>query len=526
VTDPTLLKVSGIVDYNQSCGDYSGAVGYEEAINYTGGELLDVCSSSWALNTQNLAVASLTAVDEYPLSQTPEESSIQVFVDGVEWTTGWHYDITTNSVVFDTSLSGGEDLEITFVLTGSLVSMTLADTPDPNSISVYVNGVEWTSGWTYDAATNSIEFDTPLMGGEDVDVEYVPSATAIDYVLTDVPDPSTVSVEVGGASVSNWSYDSANNSIVFTGSISPSSSIEVTYLADSASMAYPLSNVPDTASIVVEVDGQVWTSDWHYDSSLNAVVFDVEVADGQTISITYWIDGAAMDYILSKTPNLSTLTVSVDGVIWYTNWIYDTPTNAIEFLVPLPSGAVVEAIYLGASATNTYSLSSVPDESTLVVYVNGVPWYTNWTYDDITNAIAFTTALASKSSVEVEYIPVSSSIVYGLIGTPRSGSIIVRVNGQSWTTNWTYDSTTNTVVFDVALPDSATVEIEYIDVPSSTWFYLTDVPDEPSLEVIVEGTPWTSGWVYKAGKNAIKFTTDLDPGWVVDVHYGVLASCP
>ena len=101
VTDPTLLKVSGIVDYNQACGDYGSAVGYEEAVNYTGGELLDMLLVG-ALG-QDLAVASLTAVDEYPLSQVPEETSIRVFVDGVEWTVDWHYDTSTNAVVFDVS---------------------------------------------------------------------------------------------------------------------------------------------------------------------------------------------------------------------------------------------------------------------------------------------------------------------------------------------------------------------------------------------------------------------------------------
>ena len=237
-------------------------------------------------------------------------------------------------------------------------------------------------------------------------------------------------------------------------------------------MAYPLAETRTTASIIVGVDGSIWTTDWHYDSGSNAVVFD-GVADGQTITITYWLDGALVDYILSKTPNLATLTVSVDGVIWYTNWIYDSATNAVEFLSPLPSGALIEATYLGASATNTYALSALPDETTLVVYVNRVPWYTSWTYDNVTNSIAFSTPLASKSSVEVEYIPQAR-----MWFTPyRNATSEFHRRSCKRTTlgsNWTYDATSNTVTFDVALPDS-TVEIEYMDIPTSTWFFLTDV---------------------------------------------------
>jgi hypothetical protein len=56
VSDPALIKISGIVDFanlsGDGCGDGTGAVGYEEAISYTGGELLNVCTSDWSLPTQ------------------------------------------------------------------------------------------------------------------------------------------------------------------------------------------------------------------------------------------------------------------------------------------------------------------------------------------------------------------------------------------------------------------------------------------------------------------------------------------
>jgi hypothetical protein len=45
VTDPALLKVSGVLDLNGSCG--SGAAGYTDAVNLTGGASLDICDPSW-----------------------------------------------------------------------------------------------------------------------------------------------------------------------------------------------------------------------------------------------------------------------------------------------------------------------------------------------------------------------------------------------------------------------------------------------------------------------------------------------
>jgi hypothetical protein len=444
----------------------------------------------------------------------------------VEWTTGWYYDAANNSVVFDVEPPAGQDLEISYLPIGSLTAFVLSDKPDPSSITVYVDGLKWTSDWAYDSTSNSIIFIVPMENGELIDVEYVPNSAAIDYVLLGTPDPATISVQVNGASVTNWTYEPTDNSITFTGSVVASATIEVTYLEDSASMSYALSDVPDVSSIEVTVNGTPWYSDWHYDSVTNSVVFDVEVADGQTIEVTYAILSTVADYTLSKTPVVSTITVSVNGVFWVYNWQYDSATNAIGFLTDLASGASVEVTYLSASASSTYPLSALPDETTLVVYVDGVAWSNDWTYDSYSNAIVFSVPLSSKAKVEVEYIKLSDLIDYLLSGNPLSGSIEVRVNGQFWLTNWTYDSMTNSVSFSIALPDGATVEIEYIDATTNAWYLLSDVPDEPSLKVAVDGVQWTTDWEYKSSVNGLKFSVDLTPGSDIEARYGVLAVCP
>jgi hypothetical protein len=526
VSDPALIKVSGIVDYTVSCGDGTGADGYEEAVNYTGGELLDVCNSSWALNTQALAVASLTAIDEYLLTQAAEESTVQVFVDGVEWTTGWHFDSTSNSVVFDVPLSGGEDLEITYLPAGSLLSFVLSDTPDSNSITVYVNGVEWTSDWAYDSTTNSVVFLVPMENGEAIDVEYVPAASATDYLLSDTPDPSTISVQVNGGASSNWSYDSTDNSITFTGSLPAAALIEVSYLSASAVMTYPLSDIPNSGSILVSVNGVVWGSDWQYDVSSNSVSFDIEVADGETIEITYEVLSTIGEFILSKTPVVSTITVTVDGSVWSSNWQYESTTNGIEFLVDLPSAASVSVNYLSASASSTYTLSDLPDEDTVMVYIDGTMTPSGWTYDAASNAVIFSIPLTSKALVQVEYIKLSDLVVYQLSGNPLISSIEVRVDGQTWSSNWSYDAVSNTVSFSQSLSDGAIVEIEYIDATTNIWYLLSDFPDESSLKVRVDGVLWTSDWEYKSNVNGLKFLVNLSPGSLVEARYGVFSECP
>ena len=47
-----------------------------------------------------------------------------------------------------------------------------------------------------------------------------------------------------------------------------------------------------------------------------------------------------------------------------------------------------------------------------------------------------------------------------------------------------------------------------------------------SLQVYVDGVQWTQDWYYDSVTQAIVFTVLLDPGSVIDISYGVFASCP
>jgi hypothetical protein len=49
----------------------------------------------------------------------------------------------------------------------------LAEVPyDANSLKVFVNDVEWMTGWQYDSNSNTIEFDTPPVSGSIIKVTY------------------------------------------------------------------------------------------------------------------------------------------------------------------------------------------------------------------------------------------------------------------------------------------------------------------------------------------------------------------
>ena len=115
MTDPNLVMVSGVVALG-SCGD--DPAGYREAVNGTGGLLLDVCNSNWGNYAQDLGNASANSLLTYLLSTDPEVGSIEVSVDGTAYSAGWEYDETRNAVIINAEVPVGAEVEISYVSIG------------------------------------------------------------------------------------------------------------------------------------------------------------------------------------------------------------------------------------------------------------------------------------------------------------------------------------------------------------------------------------------------------------------------
>jgi hypothetical protein len=111
----SLVRISAIAgDYPNGCGSNAAGVGYYEAVNYTGGEFLSICSATWSGYMNKLAQASINQSD-FALSATAVESTIVVKVNSNVNTKDWHFDSSSNAVVFDTNVpEGGDNVKITY----------------------------------------------------------------------------------------------------------------------------------------------------------------------------------------------------------------------------------------------------------------------------------------------------------------------------------------------------------------------------------------------------------------------------
>ena len=111
--DPALLVVSAIVgpgDLSTCPTASSSGLRYIHLAQSTGGLVESICSEDWAASLQNISVGVFSPRRRFPLSQPPgDPAQITVKVNGQPVTSGWTYDAATQSVLFDPASVPGFD---------------------------------------------------------------------------------------------------------------------------------------------------------------------------------------------------------------------------------------------------------------------------------------------------------------------------------------------------------------------------------------------------------------------------------
>jgi hypothetical protein len=115
-SDPDLVMISAVVDHTHTCG--SGAAGYTEAAFETGGLILDICDSDWGAYAAELGVAAAASLRTFNLDAVPDPETIVVEVDGVQYDAGWFYDAMRNAVVVEVVLPVGAEVAVSYVAVG------------------------------------------------------------------------------------------------------------------------------------------------------------------------------------------------------------------------------------------------------------------------------------------------------------------------------------------------------------------------------------------------------------------------
>jgi hypothetical protein len=120
--DPSMLSFSAIVAPTQlsTCPTASSSgTRYMQLAQETGGVVESICTQNWAASLTNLSANAFGPKRRFPLSEVPlDPAQIAVSVDGQVLASGWSYDASTNSVVFDSGAvpNPGSVVELTYPL--------------------------------------------------------------------------------------------------------------------------------------------------------------------------------------------------------------------------------------------------------------------------------------------------------------------------------------------------------------------------------------------------------------------------
>lgn len=99
------------------CGSAESFAGFKTAVDATGGTFSSICEPDWDASMEKLVAGSVAGAEYFALNGTVLTSSITVKVDSVKITSGWSFNSSLNAVVFDQEIypSKGAEVEIYYL---------------------------------------------------------------------------------------------------------------------------------------------------------------------------------------------------------------------------------------------------------------------------------------------------------------------------------------------------------------------------------------------------------------------------
>lgn len=118
-SDPDDVVIHAIAgDYPGGCGSAEPGTGWYESTVATGGLFLSICATDWASHLETLAEGSAANLSSFELTEEPVPETIDVKIDGVRSSSGWVYNAAERSVDFDDDHipEGGSTIEVQYDL--------------------------------------------------------------------------------------------------------------------------------------------------------------------------------------------------------------------------------------------------------------------------------------------------------------------------------------------------------------------------------------------------------------------------
>ena len=122
--DPIDVIINAVAgDYPGGCGTAAPGTGYYEATVATGGLFLSICDSTWGEQIAQDIGSYGDLNNSFNLTQIPVPQTIEVRIDDIVKNSGWHYEMKTNAVVFDSDNvpSRGSTIKVEYLVSPGFI---------------------------------------------------------------------------------------------------------------------------------------------------------------------------------------------------------------------------------------------------------------------------------------------------------------------------------------------------------------------------------------------------------------------
>ncbi len=265
---------------------------YADLIAQTNGTYGAICDADYSATLRSISQnISVILQAQFPLAYAPLANTISVYVNDVLKTSG--YTITGNVLKFDQAPPAGATIrvEYRYFTTPPLSSFVLSRAADPQTLEVTLDGnMVNPSDYAYDEATRKINFYAAPVGRE-VRANYMQrDGLSTDFAINGPVDPTTVSVYVNDQLMSAGAYSIRNdlNVIRFNEIPSDGATISIYYIkGDRPRYNYPVFAKP-AAVATMEVFDEKTLASVPYSMNGNTIVFPAEqFRAGRKVVIAY-----------------------------------------------------------------------------------------------------------------------------------------------------------------------------------------------------------------------------------------------
>jgi hypothetical protein len=399
-TDARVYGLIWIPDQVCATGGNKG-VQYQRLISQTMGKAGSICDADYSPTLKNISQDVRKILkNNFSLANTPAEGTLQVSVNGTLTTTG--YTLQGSTLTFTEPPPTNATISVTYRYNARPIikEYALSAAVAPGTLKVRVNDVEQTTGFQYNSANQSIQFDPAPAENSQVRIDYLQdTALTTSWTLTGTPKTGSVTATFAGSTqVVTPVVQGSTISFATTPTDGTEITVSYTKLLDPI-LSYNLAPVTGTPYMLTMKDAVTKADVAHtYDNSTIKIDPAAFVDDRQVI-VSYRDDSQTMRY-------LDLAAIPVEGSVKIT--LGDAITCQADQFTINDTVATLNCDPMGAAKANVSFQTQVAEKSFELSGVENLDLY-KWKVSITDGSEILFERVGSKFSLK-SAVPVNSKV--------------------------------------------------------------------------------------------------------------------